>query len=312
MTKTVLITGGAGFIGSHLCDFFLAHDYKVVCVDNLITGEERNIHPATSHKSFTFIKHDIANPLVFNDSLEIVLHFASCASPVDYTAYPIETLKAGSYGTINCLELAKAKKARFLLASTSEIYGDPLVHPQKEDYWGHVNPVGLRSMYDEGKRFAEAATMAYRRLYQVNTGIVRIFNTYGPRMRIQDGRAIPNFITQALKNDPITVYGEGTQTRSFCYVTDLIEGITKLTFSDLTQPVNLGNPIEMTIKELALNIIRLTGSRSLIKYEPLPADDPKQRKPDISQAKTKLGWMPQVGLEEGLMTTINCFKQRIT
>ncbi len=311
MIKTVLITGGAGFIGSHLCDLFLARDCKVICVDNFITGEQRNIHQVESDKNFTFIKHDITAPLFFKGNLDIVLHFASCASPVDYTAHPVETLKAGSYGTINSLELAKEKKARFLLASTSEVYGDPLIHPQTEDYWGHVNPIGPRSMYDEAKRFAEAATMAYQRLYQVNTGIVRIFNTYGPRMRLCDGRAIPNFITQALRNDPITVYGEGSQTRSFCYVADLVEGIANLVDSDLVKPVNLGNPVEMTIKNLAMVIIKLTGSRSLIKYNPLPEDDPKQRKPDISQAKSKLGWEPRVGLEEGLIATINCFKQRI-
>ncbi|MFH1691936.1 MAG: UDP-glucuronic acid decarboxylase family protein [Candidatus Omnitrophota bacterium] len=309
--KTVLITGGAGFIGSHLCDFFLTQGYKVVCVDNLLTGEEKNVQQIKKDTSFTFIKHDMAVPLEFADHLDIVLHFASCASPVDYAAYPIETLKAGSYGTMNSLELARASKARFLLASTSEVYGDPLVHPQTEDYWGHVNPVGPRSMYDEAKRFAEATTMVYRRLHKVNTGIVRIFNTYGPRMRQEDGRAIPNFITQALKNDPITVYGTGSQTRSFCYVSDLIEGIFKLVTSDLINPVNLGNPVEMTIKDLALNIIKLTGSRSLMKYESLPKDDPKQRKPDITQAREQLKWQPQVGLDEGLAATIDCFKQRM-
>lgn len=310
--KTILITGAAGFIGSHLCDLFLAQGYKVIGVDSFITGEERNIAQVKKSANFTFIKHDMAVPLEFSDRLDIVLHFASCASPVDYTAHPIETLKAGSYGTMNSLDLAKANKARFLLASTSEVYGDPLVHPQTESYWGHVNPVGPRSMYDEAKRFAEAATMAYQRLHKVNTGIVRIFNTYGPRMRLQDGRAIPNFIMQALKNDPITIYGTGSQTRSFCYVTDLIDGIFKLVRSDLVNPVNLGNPVEMTIKDLALAIIRLTGSRSLLKYEPLPKDDPKQRKPDITQAKEQLKWQPQVSLDEGLAATIDCFKQRIT
>lgn len=309
--KAVLITGGAGFIGSHLCDLFCDRDYKVICVDNLMTSEEKNISRSRARKDFIFLRHDISMPLTIKGRLDMVLHFASCASPVDYIAHPFETLKAGSYGTINSLELAREKKARFVLASTSEVYGDPLVHPQTESYWGHVNPVGPRSVYDEAKRFAEAVTMAYHRFYRLNTGIARIFNTYGPRMRMRDGRAVPNFIIQALKNEPMTIYGTGSQTRSFCYVNDLIEGVFRLAHSDIVDPVNLGNPVEMTIKDLALLVIKLTDSGSLLKYEPLPQDDPKQRRPDIARAKNKLGWEPQVGLEEGLAATINCFKQRI-
>lgn len=309
--KAVLITGGAGFIGSHLCDLFCDRDYKVTCVDNLMTSEEKNINRAKAYRDFIFLRHDMSMPLIIKDHLDMVLHLASPASPVDYMAHPLETLKAGSYGTINSLELAREKKARFVLASTSEVYGDPLVHPQTESYWGHVNPVGPRSVYDEAKRFAEAVTMAYHRFYRLNTGIARIFNTYGPRMRMRDGRAVPNFIAQALKNEPMTIYGTGSQTRSFCYVNDLIEGVFKLAHSDIVDPVNLGNPVEMTIKDLALLVIKLTDSGSLLKYEPLPQDDPKQRKPDIARAQSNLGWEPQVGLEEGLSATINCFKQRI-
>lgn len=309
--KAVLITGGAGFIGSHLCDLFCDRDYKVTCVDNLMTSEEKNINRAKAYRDFIFLRHDMSMPLIIKDHLDMVLHLASPASPVDYMAHPLETLKAGSYGTINSLELAREKKARFVLASTSEVYGDPLVHPQIESYWGHVNPVGPRSVYDEAKRFAEAVTMAYHRFYRLNTGIARIFNTYGPRMRMRDGRAVPNFIAQALKNEPMTIYGTGSQTRSFCYVNDVIEGIFRLAHSDIVDPVNLGNPVEMTIKNLALLVIKLTDSRSLLKHEPLPQDDPKQRKPDIARAQSNLGWEPQVGLEEGLSATINCFKQRI-
>jgi dTDP-glucose 4,6-dehydratase len=309
--KTVLITGGAGFLGSHLCDLFLAKGHRVLCLDNMITGAGENIKQHADDRNFLYISHNITTPLLIEEPLDMVLHFASPASPVDYAAHPIPTLKVGSLGTHNCLGLAKAKAARFLLASTSEVYGDPLVHPQTEDYWGNVNPIGPRGVYDEAKRFAEAMTMAYHRIHGLDTKIVRIFNTYGPRMRLNDGRAIPNFITQALKDEPITIYGDGSQTRSFCYVADLIEGVYRLAVSDLHDPVNLGNPSEATIKELAEMIVRLSGSKSRLELRPLPQDDPKQRQPDITRAREKLHWQPAVPLEEGLRTTIAWFKTHL-
>lgn len=306
--KSVVITGGAGFLGSYLCDMFLDKGFKVICIDNLITGSKENVTRHGHNKNFKFIKHDITSPLHIKEKVDMVLHFASPASPIDFPKYPIQILKVGSFGTHNCLELAKAKRARFLLASTSEVYGDPLVHPQREEYWGNVNPIGPRSVYDEAKRFSEAITMAYHRLYRLDTKIVRIFNTYGPRMRVMDGRAIPNFITQALKNEPLTIYGDGSQTRSFCYVTDLVAGLFKLINSNLHEPVNIGNPIEFTLKELAELIRELTESKSRLAYKPLPVNDPKQRRPDISQARKKLGWQPKVTLEEGLAPTIEWFR----
>lgn len=310
--KTVLITGGAGFLGSHLCDLFLDKGYKVICLDNLITGSKENIVHHSEDKNFSFVEHNITVPIHLEVNIDLVLHFASPASPIDYLNYPIQTLKVGSLGTHNALGLAKAKNSRFLLASTSEIYGDPLVHPQAEDYWGNVNPIGPRGVYDEAKRFAEAITMAYHRVHRLDTKIVRIFNTYGPRMRLMDGRAIPNFITQALKGDPITIYGTGLQTRSFCFVTDLIRGIYQLANSDLNDPVNIGNPNEMTLTELAERIIHLTGSKSKLTFKPLPKDDPRQRRPDIMRAKEKLKWQPRVDINEGLSTTIDWFKKHIT
>ncbi len=311
MSKTVLITGGAGFIGSHLCERLLADGYKVICLDNLITGSLSNIRPFLKNKMFSFVRHNISKPIVIKDKLYCVLHFASPASPVDYLNFPIQTLKVGSLGTHNALGIAKFHKARLLLASTSEIYGDPLVHPQKETYWGNVNTIGPRGVYDEAKRFAEAITMAYHRAHKVDTKIVRIFNTYGPRMRVNDGRAIPNFITQALENKSITVYGRGSQTRSFCYVDDLVAGIIKLMKSNFNEPVNLGNPNEMTILQLAKKIIEISNSKSKIIFSSLPADDPKQRRPDITRAKKILNWGPQVCLEDGLKRTIPWFKEAI-
>ncbi len=310
--ETVLITGGAGFLGSHLCDAFIARGFRVVALDNMITGSEANIAHLKSEKRFELIHHNVSREIVFADPVQYVLHFASPASPVDYLTHPIATLKVGALGSHNSLGLAKAKKARFLLASTSEVYGDPLVHPQKEDYWGNVNPVGPRGVYDEAKRFAEAITMAYHRTHQVNTAIIRIFNTYGPRMRLQDGRAIPAFIAGALTGQPLPVFGNGAQTRSFCYVDDLVEGILRVVFSKLNDPVNVGNPNEMTILELAREIIELTGSKSTIEYRPLPADDPKVRQPDISQIRRELGWEPQVPLRQGLQKTIEYFKSHLS
>ena len=307
--KTALITGGAGFIGSYLCDLFLEKGFRVICVDNLITGSKENIAPHARDKNFKFIKHNITVPLRIGETVDMVLHFASPASPVDYLNFPIQTLKAGSLGTHNALGLAKAKGARFLLASTSEVYGDPLIHPQREDYWGNVNPIGPRGVYDEAKRFAEAIVMAYHRVHNLDTKIVRIFNTYGPRMRIMDGRAIPNFIAQALRDEPLTIYGDGTQTRSFCFVSDLVAGLYKLIHSDLHDPVNLGNPIEMTLKELAIMIKKMTKSGSKIVYRPLPKDDPKQRQPDIAQARKKLKWQPKVRLKVGLARTVEWFRE---
>ena len=305
----ILVTGGAGFIGSHLCERFTADGHEVLCVDNFITGTEGNLASLQGKPSFRLVRHNISQPLEVEGAVDFVLHFASPASPPDYLRYPIPTMKVGSLGTHNALGIAKAKKSKFLLASTSEVYGDPQVHPQPESYWGHVNPVGPRGVYDEAKRFAEALTMAYHREHEVDTRIVRIFNTYGPRMRKEDGRAIPNFITQALVGKPITVFGDGSQTRSFCYVSDLIEGITRLMKSDFHDPMNLGNPNEMTLLELARVIVKLTGSKSPIEFRPLPVDDPKVRCPDISKARQSLQWGPKVSLEEGLPKTVEWFRQ---
>jgi dTDP-glucose 4,6-dehydratase len=306
--KTVLITGGAGFIGSHLCELFLMKGHKVICVDNLITGKLSNIANLSKDRDFRFVKHNVSEYIDIKGEVHYILHFASPASPIDYLKLPIQTLKVGSLGTHNALGLAKAKKAMFLLASTSEVYGDPLVNPQPESYWGNVNPIGPRGVYDEAKRFAEAITMAYHRVHKVDTKIVRIFNTYGERMREEDGRAIPNFISQALNNRPITVYGDGSQTRSFCYISDLIDGIYKLLMSSEHDPVNIGNPNEMTLLKLARTIIKLTGSDSKIIYRPLPTDDPKVRRPSIAKAKKILKWRPKVDLDTGLTRTIEYFE----
>ncbi len=305
-----LVTGAAGFLGSHLCEYLLDRDFSVVGMDNLITGDLANIQHLTG-RDFVFVKHDVTNFINLEGSLDFIFHFASPASPIDYLRVPIQTLKVGSLGTHNSLGLAKAKKARILLASTSEVYGDPLIHPQKEDYWGNVNCVGPRGVYDEAKRFAEAITMAYHRFHGVETRIVRIFNTYGPRMRVEDGRAIPAFLSQALKNEDVTVFGDGSQTRSLCYVSDLIEGIFRLMTSDTAEPVNIGNPREMTIRELAERIIALTGSKSRIVERPLPVDDPKVRQPDIGRARTLLGWEPKVSLDEGLAVTLQYFRKKL-
>ena len=308
MDKTVLITGGAGFIGSHLCDAFLQEGFRVVVIDNLLTGSLKNIEHLKNDPRFDLIEHNVSQYIDYPGPVDYVLHFASPASPVDYLNFPIPTLKVGALGTHNALGLAKAKKAVFALASTSEVYGDPLVHPQKEDYWGNVNPIGPRGVYDEAKRFAEAVTMAYFRHHKLNAKIIRIFNTYGPRMRLRDGRAIPEFISSALKDKPLPVFGDGKQTRSFCYIEDLIRGILKVVFSDLNEPINLGNPYEMTILQLAERIIQLTQSKSKIEFQSLPKDDPKVRQPDISKAKTKLGWEPKIKLEDGLRKTIEYFR----
>lgn len=309
MKKRILITGGAGFLGSHLCELFLSKGYHVVCMDNLITGKMANIRPFLKDKNFEFIKHNVSEYIDLKGRLDYILHFASPASPIDYLKFPIPTLKVGSLGTHNALGLAKAKKATLLLASTSEVYGDPLVNPQPETYWGNVNPIGPRGVYDEAKRFAESITMAYHRYHNVNTKIVRIFNTYGERMRERDGRAIPNFISQALSDKPITVYGNGRQTRSFCYVSDLVDGIYRLLKSAEHDPVNIGNPNEITLLELAKIIIKLTDSKSEIVYKSLPVDDPKVRRPYIKKATEILKWKPHVDLEEGLSRTINYFKE---
>jgi len=309
--RRVLITGGAGFIGSHLCERFLAEDHEVICMDNLLTGSADNIAHLFADRRFTFIQQDVTNFIHVKGPLDAILHFASPASPVDYLELPIQTLKVGSLGTHKALGLAKEKNARFLLASTSEVYGDPLVHPQNEDYWGNVNPIGPRGVYDEAKRFAEAITMAYHRTHGVQTRIVRIFNTHGPRMRLNDGRVVPNFIAQALRGEPITVYGDGSQTRSFCYVSDLVEGLTRLLRSEHPGPVNCGNPTEVTILQFAERIKAITGSRSEIVFKPLPVDDPKVRQPDITRARTVLGWEPQIGLEDGLRRTIDYFRTRV-
>jgi len=305
-----LITGGAGFIGSHLCDHFLRLGHEVICMDNLLTGDSSNI-AHIRNQNFLFIKHDVTNYIYVEGKLDYLLHFASPASPIDYEKLPIQTLKVGSLGTHKALGLAKEKKATFLLASTSEVYGDPMVHPQSEEYWGNVNPIGPRGVYDEAKRFAEAMTMAYHRVHGVDTRIIRIFNTYGPRMRLEDGRAIPSFITQALRGEDISVFGDGSQTRSFCFISDLVEGIYHVLMSGETRPVNLGNPQELTILNLAKAIIRLTGSRSNIIYTPLPQDDPKRRQPDISRASQLCGWEPTVEFTTGLSETIAYFRDKV-
>ncbi len=306
-----VVTGGAGFLGSHLCDRLLAEGHRVIALDNLLTGNTDNIAHLAGDPRFTFIKHNVTQYIYLPGRVDYVFHFASPASPVDYLELPIQTLKVGSIGTLNCLGLAKAKKAVFLLASTSECYGDPLEHPQKETYWGNVNPIGPRGVYDEAKRFAEAMTMAYHRYHGVDTKIVRIFNTYGPRMRLCDGRVVPAFIGQALKNKPITVFGDGSQTRSFCYVSDEIDGIWRLSQSDYHEPVNIGNPTEFTVLEFAELVRRLIGSKSRIVRKPLPVDDPKQRRPDITLAKKLLGWEPKVDLETGLRRTIEYFRNKV-
>src|SRR5881392_2761529 len=306
-----LITGGAGFLGSHLCELFLSRGHEVICMDNFITGNPRNVEHLFGRDGFSFIKLDVTNYIYVDGALDYVLHFASPASPIDYLEKPIQTLKVGSLGTHKTLGLAKDKKARYLLASTSEVYGDPLIHPQKEDYWGNVNPVGPRGVYDEAKRFAEAMTMAYHRFHGVQTRIVRIFNCFGPRMRIDDGRAIPAFISQALAGRPLTVFGDGSQTRSFQYISDLIDGLWRLVRAPVTDPVNLGNPQEMTLLELAKRILRLTGARSEIVFRPLPTDDPKVRQPDIGRARALLAWEPRVDVDEGLRLTIDWFRQRL-
>ncbi len=307
----VLVTGGAGFLGSHLCDRLLAEGHTVVAMDNLVTGNTDNIAHLAGNPHFSFVKHDITNYIYLAGDLDAILHFASPASPVDYLELPIQTLKVGSLGTHNALGVAKAKKARLLLASTSEVYGDPLVHPQTEEYWGNVNPIGPRGVYDEAKRFAEAITMAYQRYHGVETRIVRIFNTYGPRMRLNDGRVVPNFIKQALNGEALTVYGEGNQTRSFCYVSDLVDGIYRLLLSDESLPTNIGNPSEMTILQFAQRINALTGNHGGIIYKPLPKDDPQQRQPDITKARRILGWEPKVELDAGLEETIAYFSGRL-
>lgn len=305
-----LITGGAGFLGSHLSEYLLNKGHEVVCMDNLITGSKQNISGIKSG-NFHFINHNVSEFIELDGDLDYILHFASPASPIDYLELPIQTLKVGALGTHNALGVAKAKNATFLLASTSEVYGDPLVHPQPEEYWGNVNPIGPRGVYDEAKRFAEAITMAYHRTHGVNTKIVRIFNTYGPRMRINDGRAIPNFLKQALTGDDLTIYGNGSQTRSFCYVSDLVEGIYRLLMSDQHEPVNIGNPIEMTIQQMADKILQATQSQSKIIQVSLPEDDPKTRQPNITLAKKLLDWKPKVSLDEGLESTLEYFKQQI-
>ena len=303
-----VVSGGAGFLGSHLCERLLGEDIDVVCIDNLLTGNMANVEPLFRTPGFEFEKYDVTNHLHVPGRVDYVLHFASPASPIDYLELPIQTLKVGSLGTHKALGLAKAKAARFLLASTSEVYGDPLMHPQAESYWGNVNPVGPRGVYDEAKRFAEAMTMAYQRYHGLATRIVRIFNTYGPRMRARDGRVVPAFISQALAGEPLTVFGDGSQTRSFCYVDDLIEGIVRLLFSEIGDPVNIGNPAEMTVLQFAEVIRHLTGNRSAIEFKELPVDDPRVRQPDISLARTRLGWQPRVPLEQGLERTIAYFR----
>jgi dTDP-glucose 4,6-dehydratase len=305
-----LVTGAAGFIGSHLCEALLDRDFSVIGMDNLVTGDVANIAGLTG-RDFILVRHDVTNFIAVDGPLDYVFHFASPASPVDYLQLPIQTLKVGSLGTHNCLGLAKDKGARFLLASTSEVYGDPQVHPQREDYWGNVNPVGPRGVYDEAKRFAEAMVMAYHRVHSVDTRIVRIFNTYGPRMRVNDGRAIPAFMSQALRGEDVTVFGDGRQTRSLCYVSDLVDGIVRLVLSDVTEPVNLGNPEEMSIRALADKILVLTGSSSRIVEHPLPVDDPKVRQPDITRARTLLDWEPRVPLDEGLDRTLSYFRSKL-
>ncbi len=305
--KTVVITGGAGFIGSHLCERLLDEGFKVICLDNFITGALNNIKHLLKNKNFRLIEHDVTRYINIKEKVDYVLHFASLASPEDYLKHPIPTLKSGSLGTHNALGLAYKKKAKFMLASTSEVYGDPLVHPQPESYWGNVNPIGVRGCYDESKRFAEALTMAYHRVHKIDTKIVRIFNTYGPRMKIKDGRVVPNFIYQALRNKSLTVYGRGNQTRSFCYVDDLVEGIFRLMHCKVNEPLNLGNPHEFTILQLAELVAGLTKTKSKIVYKPLPEDDPKQRQPNIAKARNLLKWQPKIELKEGLEKTIHWF-----
>src|SRR5438105_862378 len=310
--KISVVTGGAGFLGSHLTDRLLAEGHRVIAIDNLITGNPNNIAHLAGNENFTFIKHNVSTYIfLVEEAVDYVFHFASPASPIDYLELPIPTLKVGALGTHNTLGLAKAKQATFVLASTSECYGDPLVHPQTEDYWGNVNPIGPRGVYDEAKRFAEAMTMAYHRYHGIDTKIVRIFNTYGPRMRLRDGRVVPAFIGQALSGTPLTIFGDGSQTRSFCYVSDLIDGIFRLAMRDFHEPVNLGNPREMTIKQFAEEIIRITGARPTIEYNPLPVDDPKVRQPDIARAKKILGWEPKVHFDEGIKKTIEYFKESL-
>jgi len=307
-----LITGGAGFIGSHLCDRLLAEGLEIICMDNLITGTTDNIAHLAGHPRFTFIHYDVTQYIFIEGPLDYILHFASPASPIDYLQLPIQTLKVGALGTHKVLGLAKAKTARFLLASTSEVYGDPLSHPQSEEYWGNVNPIGPRGVYDEAKRFGEAMTMAYHRYHEVDTRIARIFNTYGPRMRLQDGRVVPNFILQALRGEDLTVYGDGSQTRSFCYLDDLVEGIIRLVFSRETDPVNLGNPDEFTVLEFARIVLEITGSSSRIIHQPLPVDDPRVRRPDITKAQNILNWKPKVSLKEGIKKTVPYFQEKIS
>lgn len=306
--KNVVVTGGAGFIGSHLCDRLIHEGFNVTCLDNFITGTKDNIKHLLNDKNFCLIEHNVTKFIKIKNKVDFVLHLASCASPEDYLKFPIPTLKVGSLGTHNALGLAKDKKAKFMLASTSEVYGDPLVHPQPENYWGNVNSIGVRGCYDESKRFAEAITMAYCRMHKLDTKIIRIFNTYGPRMRMNDGRVVPNFIFQVLHNKPLTVYGKGTQTRSFCYVDDLIEGIFRLMRVNFNQPINLGNPNEFTILELAGLVLKISASKNKMIFKPLPQDDPRQRKPDISRAKKLLKWQPRIDLEDGLIRTIDWFK----
>ena len=305
-----LVTGGAGFLGSHLCEYLLNKGHEVICMDNLITGSKQNISNI-QNAAFHFVNHNVSEFINIDGNLDYILHFASPASPIDYLELPIQTLKVGALGTHNALGLAKAKNAVFLLASTSEVYGDPLIHPQPEEYWGNVNPIGPRGVYDEAKRFAEAITMAYHRTHDINTKIVRIFNTYGPRMRIKDGRAIPNFLKQALTGEDLTIYGNGSQTRSFCFVTDLVEGIFRLLISEQHKPVNIGNPNEMTIRQMADKILQATQSNSRIVNVPLPEDDPKTRQPNITLAKEILNWEPKVSLDEGLKSTLEYFKQKL-
>jgi len=311
MKKVAVVTGGAGFLGSHLCDRLIAEDISVICIDNFLTGRIENIEHLFGNPNFQFIKFDVTNFIHIPGRVDYILHFASPASPIDYLKFPIQTLKVGSLGTHKALGLAKEKNARFLIASTSEVYGDPLIHPQQEDYWGNVNPVGPRGVYDEAKRFAEAMTMAYHRYHGLETRIVRIFNTYGPRMRLDDGRALPAFISQALKGEDLTVFGDGRQTRSFCFVSDLIDGIYKLLLSNEPMPVNIGNPNEITIEDFAKEVIKLTGSKSKLIYQELPVDDPKVRQPDITRAKNILGWLPKVDREEGLRITLEYFKKEV-
>jgi dTDP-glucose 4,6-dehydratase len=310
MPRTV-ITGGAGFVGSHLCDRFMAEGHDVICVDNCITGTPANIAHLSEHPRFRFLKHDVSRHIDIDGPVDNVLHFASPASPVDYLRYPIQTLKVGSLGTHNALGLAKLKNARFLLASTSEVYGDPEQHPQREDYWGNVNPIGVRGVYDEAKRFAESMTMAYHRYHGLKTRICRIFNTYGERMRLDDGRVLPNLMGQALRGEPLTIYGDGSQTRSFCYVSDLVDGIYRLLHADFHEPVNLGNPNEVSILDFAREILKLTDSKSELQFKPLPQDDPKLRRPDISRARRLLDWEPRVDRAEGLRRTLAYFRAKI-